>query len=72
MQPVTHLPARASSGTCTPRGFPSRLARGRPVRERGEHDGVFRGVEVPVCRMHESAYVRWGVDTEGNAALRWG
>ncbi len=33
---------------------------------------LFRGAQVSVCRMHEKAYVRWGVDAEGNAALFWG
>ena len=32
----------------------------------------FHGVDVPVCRIHERAYARWGVDAEGNAALYWG
>jgi hypothetical protein len=33
---------------------------------------IFRGAEVPVCRMHEKAYARWGVDAEGKAASLWG
>jgi len=33
---------------------------------------VFRGVEVPVCRMHESMYARWGEQAEANARLLWG
>ena len=32
----------------------------------------YRGAEVPVCRIHEQAYAKWGVDAEGNAALLWG
>jgi hypothetical protein len=32
----------------------------------------FRGADVAVCRIHEKAYARWGVDAEGNAALLWG
>jgi hypothetical protein len=33
---------------------------------------VFGGVEVPVCRMHESMYQRWGDEAEANAELLWG
>jgi hypothetical protein len=33
---------------------------------------LFRGAQVSVCRMHEKAYVRWGVGAEENAALFWG
>ena len=33
---------------------------------------VFRGADVPVCRMHESMYQRWGDDAEANAEFLWG
>ena len=33
---------------------------------------VFRGARVPVCRMHESMYQRWGDEAEANAELLWG
>jgi hypothetical protein len=33
---------------------------------------LFRGAEVAVCRIHQKAYARWGVDAEGNATLYWG
>jgi hypothetical protein len=33
---------------------------------------VFRGAEVPVCRMHESMYLRWGDDAAAKAELLWG
>jgi hypothetical protein len=32
----------------------------------------FRGADVAVCRIHQKAYARWGVDAEGNATLYWG
>jgi hypothetical protein len=32
----------------------------------------FLGVEVPVCRMHEATYARWGADAEVRALERWG
>ena len=32
----------------------------------------FRGADVAVCRIHEKAYARWGLDAEGNATLYWG
>jgi hypothetical protein len=31
----------------------------------------FRGVEMPVCRIHETAFERWGSDAEGNAEALW-
>jgi len=32
----------------------------------------FRGVDMPVCRIHEKTYARWGDDAHVNAALLWG
>jgi hypothetical protein len=31
----------------------------------------FHGRDVPVCRMHEASYARWGDDAELNAVARW-
>jgi hypothetical protein len=31
----------------------------------------FRGVHVPVCRMHEAAFARWGSEAEAKAASLW-
>jgi hypothetical protein len=33
---------------------------------------VFQGSKVPVCRMHERMYARWGDRAEANARLLWG
>jgi hypothetical protein len=33
---------------------------------------TWRGQEIPVCRMHEAAYARWGDDGERLAEERWG
>jgi hypothetical protein len=33
---------------------------------------LFRGVEVAVCRIHQEACAKWGLDAEGNATLHWG
>jgi hypothetical protein len=33
---------------------------------------MHRGSEVPVCRIHEKAYTRWGADAEGQATCQWG
>jgi hypothetical protein len=33
---------------------------------------LFHGTEVAVCRIHQKAYAKWGVDAEGNARLHWG
>jgi hypothetical protein len=33
---------------------------------------AFCGVDMPVCRIHEKTYARWGLDAVGNAALFWG
>jgi hypothetical protein len=35
-------------------------------------DVSFRGTQVPVCRMHQATYVRWGDDAERNAVELWG
>jgi hypothetical protein len=32
---------------------------------------VFYGREVPVCRIHEAKYERWGDDAEEQAVLQW-
>jgi hypothetical protein len=32
---------------------------------------TFGGADIPVCRMHEATYVRWGDDAEANARARW-
>jgi hypothetical protein len=32
----------------------------------------FAGREVPVCRMHEATYLRWGSDAEEKAIELWG
>jgi hypothetical protein len=31
----------------------------------------FGGADVPVCRMHQATYARWGDDAETNARERW-
>jgi hypothetical protein len=31
----------------------------------------YRGVNVPVCRMHERMYARWADDAEQNAEAFW-
>ena len=31
----------------------------------------FHGVEVPVCRIHDAKYARWGADAEAQAELLW-
>jgi hypothetical protein len=33
---------------------------------------MFFGSEIPVCRIHEAKYQRWGADAEEQAALQWG
>lgn len=33
---------------------------------------IHRGRAVPVCRIHEATYLRWGADAEQNAESRWG
>ena len=33
---------------------------------------LFHGVEVPVCRIHDTKYTRWGDDAEIEAVLQWG
>jgi hypothetical protein len=32
----------------------------------------FRGHDMPVCRMHERTYARWGAEAAENAAVLWG
>jgi hypothetical protein len=32
---------------------------------------AFHGSEIPVCRIHEAKYMRWGDDAEEQAALQW-
>jgi hypothetical protein len=32
---------------------------------------LFRGVELPVCRMHAATYARWESEAEWNAAALW-
>ncbi len=31
----------------------------------------FRGVDMPVCRMHEAAFARWGGEAEAKATSLW-
>jgi hypothetical protein len=31
----------------------------------------FRGVEMPVCRIHEAAFARWGSGADANAETLW-
>ena len=31
----------------------------------------FHGVEMPVCRIHDAKYARWGGDAEAQAVLQW-
>jgi hypothetical protein len=31
----------------------------------------FYGVEVPVCRIHDAKYARWGAEAEAQAELQW-
>ena len=31
----------------------------------------FHGVHMPVCRMHEAAFARWGSEAEAKAASLW-
>ena len=33
---------------------------------------TFRGYAVPVCRIHETKYARWGAAAEELAASQWG
>ena len=33
---------------------------------------TFRGCAVPVCRIHETKYARWGAAAEEMAASQWG
>jgi hypothetical protein len=33
---------------------------------------LFHGVEVPVCRIHDAKYARWGEEAEAQAVLQWG
>jgi hypothetical protein len=32
----------------------------------------YADVDVPVCKMHEATYARWGVSAWANASERWG
>jgi hypothetical protein len=32
----------------------------------------FHGRRVPVCRMHEATYARWGAEAEQKASELWG
>jgi hypothetical protein len=32
----------------------------------------FHGRRVPVCRMHEATYIRWGAEAEQKAVELWG
>ena len=32
---------------------------------------AFFGSEIPVCRIHEAKYARWGDDAEEQAVLHW-
>jgi hypothetical protein len=32
----------------------------------------FGAVLIPVCRMHEATFARWGRDADANAHARWG
>ena len=32
----------------------------------------FHGLAVPVCRIHDAKYARWGDDAEVEAILQWG
>lgn len=31
----------------------------------------FHGIEMPVCRIHDAKYARWGADAEAQAVLHW-
>jgi len=31
----------------------------------------FHGMHMPVCRMHEAAFARWGSEAEAKAAELW-
>ena len=31
----------------------------------------FHGVEMPVCRIHDAKYARWGADAEAQSELHW-
>jgi hypothetical protein len=32
----------------------------------------FHGIEMPVCRIHDASYTRWGDEAEAHASLHWG
>jgi hypothetical protein len=32
----------------------------------------FGAARIPVCRMHEATFARWGRDADANARERWG
>jgi hypothetical protein len=32
----------------------------------------YRGRAMPVCRIHEAKYQRWGAEAEQNAESQWG
>jgi hypothetical protein len=66
--------ARASSSRCQ--------ARPRAARPGYREDMLcassacttieYRGVAMPVCRIHEAKYQRWGAQAEENAESQWG
>jgi hypothetical protein len=33
---------------------------------------LFHGIDVPVCRIHDAKYARWGAEAEAQAVLQWG
>ena len=32
----------------------------------------FEALDVPVCRIHEATFARWGASAADNARVRWG
>ena len=32
----------------------------------------FEAIDVPVCRIHEATFLRWGASAAENARARWG
>ena len=58
------------------RAIPSAARRGWRAdllcASRAKTEVEFDGRMVPVCRMHEATYVRWGADAEQNAVALWG
>ena len=42
------------------------------MRELGEHGRALPWTPVPVCRIHDAKFARWGDDAEVEAILQWG